>query len=538
MAVRWHGVVPPFATRPRPLRISRGARSLLAASFATWASDSPTCAFASLVSRPCLCPRRRPPSSFLGTPSSASTEISSDSASCSSIYSDPSSSAGSFIGSSSVCSGLSCLSRQFPDLAFSRATALASSPTRPSLPRPRPRPLVAALVAAFRGCWPAACSSALSCSALCRLVPALLRRFARSRRECVVGYPAVPNPPEAQGGLAPVLLEHKGAGTPSRPREPVYRSPRGRTHPHLRARRGSFRPCRPPRPPPALQRQIVGPHLQPRSPLVSQPHPPLPRPTLSQHSSQQQSSGPAASSLPLAQPPPPSDPPLSASTSHPPPPPLSPPTLSSDGAALVPPLPDPSLVAADPPSELPQRQHPLVPHDPAPVARFPLPRALSPELLPDAPHPEDDEKWWNGELWESPPQSGTTWGRDWEIRSDFVLDVLCWEHRMIGVGECLSHVATALEQLHAGLESRNVVLRDPQLTEEQQGVVRAAAAQGLWRLLRLPLEFEHPDENEGLSARAFRRVATAAEEEPLQLVPALASLLRRIPRRFYVLNHV
>ncbi|CAI5536191.1 unnamed protein product, partial [Closterium sp. Naga37s-1] len=82
-------------------------------------------------------------------------------------------------------------------------------------------------------------------------------------------------------------------------------------------------------------------------------------------------------------------------------------------------------------------------------------------FLPDSPDREDDEKWWNSETWESPPQSGTLWGRDWDIQSDFVLDVLRWERRMIGVGECLSHVATALEQLHAGMEARKFVLRDP-----------------------------------------------------------------------------
>ncbi|CAI5527990.1 unnamed protein product [Closterium sp. Naga37s-1] len=323
----------------------------------------------------------------------------------------------------------------------------------------------------------------------------------RLRREHTAEYSAVPNSSEGQGELAPVLLraaaalvEHEGAGTPSRPREPVYRSPRWRTHPHLQARGGSFRRRRPPRPPPALQRQIVGPHLQATSPLVSQPPPPQPPPPSSQQSSQQQSSDPAASS-PLVAPPALTSVPLTASPSLPPPllVPSSP--VSPAGAHLVPPLPAQSLDAADPLSELPQRQHPLVSPDPAPVARFPL-------------------------------TSGITWGRDWDIRSDFVLDVLRWERRMIGVGECLSHVATALEQMHAGLEARNFVLRDPQLTEEQQGVVRAAAAQGLWRLLRLPLKSEHPDENEGPGARAFRRVATAAEEAPLQLVSAFASLLR------------
>ncbi|CAI5491179.1 unnamed protein product [Closterium sp. Naga37s-1] len=368
----------------------------------------------------------------------------------------------------------------------------------------------------------------------------------RPRQGRASGYSAVPSPPEARDELAPVLLRaavalvaHEGAGAPSRPRELVYRSPCGRTHSHLRARGGSFHRRRPPRPTPALQRQIVGPHLQAPSPLPPPPPPPQPPPSSSQQSSQQQSSGPPTSS-PVVASPALTSAPVTVAGSPPPPLPVPPQPVLPAGAHLVPLLPDQARVDADLLSEPPQRRHPLVPLDPSPVARFPPhgPRAESPPLPPDALDPEDDEKWWNDELWESPPMSGTTWGRDWDMKSDFVLDVLRWERRMIGVGECLSHVATALEQLHAGLEARNSVLRDPQLTEQQQGVVRDAAAQGLWRLLRLPLESEHPDENEGLGAGAFRRVAMAAEQAPLQLVPALASLLRWIRRRFYVLNHV
>ncbi|CAI5521242.1 unnamed protein product [Closterium sp. Naga37s-1] len=368
----------------------------------------------------------------------------------------------------------------------------------------------------------------------------------RQRRERAARPSDVPNPPEDPGELAPVLLRaaaalvsREGAGTPSRAREPVYRSPRGCTHPHLRARGGSFRRRHPPRPPPVLHRQIVGPHLQ--APSFQPPPPPPPlvpsQQSSHQHSSQQQSSVPTASS-PLVDPPASASGSLSAPPAVPPPPVLSPASLSLAEALLVPPRPAPQVDGAPPPPEPPQRQHPLVPADPALPARFPPPRAQSPPLLPDAPDPEDDEKWWNGELWESPPQPGTTWGRDWDVRNNFVVDILRWERRMLGVGECLSHVATVLEQLHEGLQGRNYVLRDPQLNEQQQGVVRAAAAQGLWRLLRMPLEPEHPDEDEGPGARAFRRVATAAEESPLQLVPALASLLRWIRRRFYVLNRV
>ncbi|CAI5523935.1 unnamed protein product [Closterium sp. Naga37s-1] len=352
----------------------------------------------------------------------------------------------------------------------------------------------------------------------------------RPRRGRAAERSAVPTPPEAPAELAPVLLRaaaalvaREGAGAPSRPREPVYHSPRGRTHPHLRARGGSFRRRRPPRPPLAPQRQIVGPHLSAPPPLDLQQSllpPPLPS---SQQSSQQQSSGPTASSPVVASP---------ASTSAP--------QLSSGDAAppLLPSPPPPLPAASPPPVEPPQRQHPLVLSGPAPEARFPPPRARSPELPPDAPDPEDDERWWNGELWESPPQPATLWGREWDIQCDVVKDILRWEKRMVAVGECMSHVATVLEQLHAGLVARNLVLRDPQLTEPQQGVVRAAAAQGLWRLLRLPLEPEFPEQDEGPGAWAFRRVAKAAEESPLELVPALAVLLRWMRRRFYVLNRV
>ncbi|CAI5988460.1 unnamed protein product [Closterium sp. NIES-65] len=199
---------------------------------------------------------------------------------------------------------------------------------------------------------------------------------------------------------------------------------------------------------------------------------PTPRrcPSASLKSSQQLSSVPAESapSTPLAPPPPPAIPVTqSPPAARAPPPPAPPPQAAAVGAPLVLPAVVPPTPSASSPGDPPQRLHPLIPLDPSPVARFPPPRCHSPPLPPNAPDPEDDEAWWNGDSWESPPQFGTLWGRDWDIRSDFVLDVLRWEWRMIGVGECLSHVATALEQLHAGLEARNLVLRDPQLTEPQ-----------------------------------------------------------------------
>ncbi|CAI5490292.1 unnamed protein product [Closterium sp. Naga37s-1] len=309
--------------------------------------------------------------------------------------------------------------------------------------------------AAFRGCCPIALSSARS-----RPVAMTGKRRSSSRSDRSVGSPAAPSHSQARGELAPALLRaaaalvaHEEAGSSLRRHEPVYRSPRERTHPHLRARGGSFRRRRPPRHPPAVQREIVGPLCPTCSHRLLVP---TPRrcPSASLQSSQQLSSVPAESapSTPLAPP-------------HPPAPP------AAVGAPLVLPAGVPPTPSASSPGDPPQRLHPLIPLDPSPVARFPPPRCHSPPLPPDAPDPEDDEAWWNGDSWESPPQSGTLGGRDWDIRSDFVLDVLRWERRMIGVGECLSHVATALEQLHVGLEARNLVLQDPQLTEPQQGLV-------------------------------------------------------------------
>ncbi|CAI5978082.1 unnamed protein product [Closterium sp. NIES-64] len=428
-------------------------------------------------------------------------------------------------------------------MAFSRATALASSPTHPPLPRSLPCPLVAVFPAAFCGCRPLAPSSACSRRTLC---PAVMtgKRRRPSHPDREVGS-AAPSPSRAPEGLAPVLLwaaaalvEHEGAGKPARHREPIYRSPRGRTHPHLRARSGSFRRRRPPRPAPAVQREIVGP-LQPSPPsFLRLGASSVLSPAVSLQLSQQLSCGVAVPPLSLLPAPPAMSGPLPAplpSSS----PPLAPPPLSSSAGAPLVSHPSSSLPSASPPTvEPPQRQHPLVPSGPDPEARFPPPRARSSELTPDASDPEDDERWWNGELWESPPQPATLWGREWDIQSDVMKDILRWEKRMVAVGECMSHVATVLEQLHAGLVARNLVLRDPQLTEPQQGVVREAAAQGLCRLLRLPLEPEFPEQDEGPGTRAFRRVAKATEESPLELVPVLAVLLRWMRRWFYVLNRV
>ncbi|CAI5524555.1 unnamed protein product [Closterium sp. Naga37s-1] len=217
------------------------------------------------------------------------------------------------------------------------------------------------------------------------------KRRSSSRSDRSVGSPAAPSHSQAQGELAPALL------LPPSSRASLSLSPRAD-----------------PSTSPGSHRLLV----------------PTPRrcPSASLQSSQQLSSVPAESapSTPLAPPPPPAPP-------------------AAVGAPLVLPAGVPPIWSTSSPGDPPQRLHPLIPLDPSPVARFPPPRCHSPPLPPDAPDPEDDEAWWNGDSWESPPQSGTLGDRDWDIRSDFVLDVLRWERRMIGVGECLSHVATALE---------------------------------------------------------------------------------------------
>ncbi|CAI5526250.1 unnamed protein product [Closterium sp. Naga37s-1] len=80
-------------------------------------------------------------------------------------------------------------------------------------------------------------------------------------------------------------------------------------------------------------------------------------------------------------------------------------------------------------------------------------------------------------------------------------------------------------------ESREVVARNPQLSEDQQGRTRRAVASALWDVLHLPLEPEDPLLDDGPGAAAFRMVATAAEESPIGIVPALANMLRWLGRR-------
>ncbi|CAI5966085.1 unnamed protein product [Closterium sp. NIES-64] len=331
--------------------------------------------------------------------------------------------------------GVCPLSQQFLDLAFSRATALANSPTRPPLPRPLPRPLAAVLPAAWR-CDDGQSTVLLSVGSLDRS-PYRSQPFRRAK----TGW--------RQPCSEPPLCWSSTRG-PGRPPGVVSRYitlPVGGLSPtsaHMAVRSAAaVRLARLP----LSQREIVGPLLRPPPSFLRPSASTAPSQSVSLQTSQQLSSGVAApphrlSPVPLA----PLDPLPSPPCSSPPPPPLAhPPLPSSAGAPLVPPPPSPPGPRASlPPVEPPQGQHPLVPSGPAPEARFP-PRSRSPELPPDAPDPEDDGCWWNGELWETPPQPATLWGREWDIQSDFVKDVLRWERRMLAVGECMSHVATILE---------------------------------------------------------------------------------------------
>ncbi|CAI5987169.1 unnamed protein product [Closterium sp. NIES-65] len=300
--------------------ILAGDRSLLAAPFAGLPYDSPTYPVPSTppvsLPRPCPHPHLGPPSK--GTPSSASTETSSDSASCFALYLKPLSSSLLFIGCSTCSFVLPCLSCQGPDLAFSFATdrtrfSSASSPHAAfALPLPPPSP-------------PPRRDRRLRSGVVVRrlfqfVVLGVLTMTGKRRRPPLqhraTGRPDAPTPPEAPGALAPILLRAAAAlvareeGTvPSHPRDPIYRSPRGRTHPNLRARGGSFRTCRPPRRSPAVQRQVIGPLLQ-QSALAARSLPLRLPPSLSQ----------SASSLPCsAWEPPPAAVPLPPPYTHPPP---------------------------------------------------------------------------------------------------------------------------------------------------------------------------------------------------------------------------
>ncbi|CAI5528068.1 unnamed protein product [Closterium sp. Naga37s-1] len=182
----------------------------------------------------------------------------------------------------------------------------------------------------------------------------------------------------------------------------------------------------------------------------------------------------------------------------------------------------PNQAAQSQPLQLPPPNvpHPLVPTVPQTAFRFPPPRRPyprgwdSPERPPTTPDPDPD--------WEPHPPWGVqpdldVWGRQWGEEPSY-FDLCRWEQRMRGVGRCLSNVATVLEQLNHAIGRQNLASRNPQLSEFEQGVVREAAAQAMSTMLCLPLEPEDPSLNEGPGVTAFRRVAMAAEEAPLEIL--------------------
>ncbi|CAI5943050.1 unnamed protein product [Closterium sp. NIES-65] len=426
-----------------------------------------------------------------------------------------------------------------------------------------------------------------------RRVPFLMTGRRRPpRRDVIVaaGPPAVPIQPAAQGGQVPALFRAvadcltAGVGVaPSappmataRPREPVYRSPRGRTHPFLRARGQSSRRRRPPRTPlsgQARQRpQLHAPasqssplHLPPspvqyassqqvppvaQAPAQSAPPVPLSRPSLPdpdpEATPQSQPSDPAAPSsrgasaprlvkqapLPSAAPVPGSEPPPLSPSHQPVVPSLSVPTPAVPYACSYPPRLDVTDSAPPGPRGLPfpdpaycgpRRQHPLVPGSCPPGARFGF---VSPGVDWDGclswPPEQDGGNWGSSAPPLSPPWGEPCYGQgDYESR---------WRHLQT-IGRCVTELSFALDLLHDALLSREVVARDPQMNEDQQGRVRRAVESVLWDVLHLPLEPGDPSPDDGPGAAAFRMVATAAEECPLGIVPALACLLRWLGRR-------
>ncbi|CAI5457765.1 unnamed protein product [Closterium sp. Yama58-4] len=103
--------------------------------------------------------------------------------------------------------------------------------------------------------------------------------------------------------------------------------------------------------------------------------------------------------------------------------------------------------------------------------------------------------------------------------------------RLSDVGRCVTELSFVLDLLHEAFQSREVVARDPQLGEGQQARARRAVSSALWDILRLPLEPEDPSLDDGPGAAAFHMVATAVEECPLGIVPAIACVLRWLGRR-------
>ncbi|CAI6007120.1 unnamed protein product [Closterium sp. NIES-65] len=322
------------------------------------------------------------------------------------------------------------------------------------------------------------------------------------RRDVILAArsPAVPTRPGAPGGQMPALFlavaDYLAAGVgaapsaspsmPARPREPVYCSPRGRTHHFLRARGLSFRRRHPPHPPPSGQ---------------ARPRPQLPIP--------------AAQSRPLQLPPPP---PESASSQHPPPaapahyaPPISPsrPLLSAPGLA--------------PSQQTPPRRSPLACRvmsfpfccSPAGCCRFPAPRRPALPLVPQhQPVNGLSRDYWNDDEVPGTPRDpdvdcrGVSWPHlpreeNWNWRTP-PPSPPCGEPqpgdgayqargmRLSEVDRCVTELSFVLDLQHVALQSREV---DPLL-------------------------------DDGPGTAAFCMVATAAEESTLGIVPAIACVLR------------
>ncbi|CAI5489838.1 unnamed protein product [Closterium sp. Naga37s-1] len=416
-------------------------------------------------------------------------------------------------------------------VAASAAPSLLGSDRAPSLGLPPRLPLP-------RLRWfPLARLHRLAHSPLISALPMTGRRRP-PRRDVIVAAasPAVPTPLVAPGRQVPALfravadyLSSEAGAAPSaspispvRAREPIYRSPRGRTHPFLRARGQSFRRRRPPRPPPRVRARPQS--LFPAPAAQSQPLQ-LPPPQSQSASSQRPppavpvQSTPSGASPP---PPPPSQgmapsPPAMHNVSAPPPaPPGAPPALAPPSAPVSetpshPPhplphqSPPPPAVPASAPSTVPP---PVVPFAysypprldataPAPPAPRGLPPPIRPSCMPRRQHPLVPGSRLPAARFGFPGDGA------YQSRGMFLSDV----------GRCVTELSFVLDILHAALQSREVVARDPQLSEEQEGQARRAVSSALYDLLHLPLEPEDPSLDDGPGAAAFRMVATAVEED-------------------------
>ncbi|CAI5977532.1 unnamed protein product [Closterium sp. NIES-64] len=404
------------------------------------------------------------------------------------------------------------------------------------------------------------------------------------------GSPAAPTLPAAPGGQVPALFRAvadcltagvgaaSSSSAPARPREPVYCSPRGLTYPFLRARGHSFRRRRPPRPPLSGQAR---PRPQLHAPATrSQP---LQLPSAWSQSASSRSEAPAQSA-PLA--PLPQPPPLAPESALPPvtcpsvpvPPPPQPDSAPLVGAQAHPPTsaPEPDAGAAPPPPQPSAPPHAPPASGPTPVAPLAYsypPRLdladltpLGPRGLPlpvPAPHgPQPQHPLVPGSRLPAARLGFVSYPRSRLLPALCVIISLCLESpaatgaktrclaplmtlsppwgeprpgdgayqsrgmHLAEVGRCVTELSFVLDLLHGALHSREVVARDPQMKEDQQGRVRRAVSSALWDVLHLPLEPADPLLDDGTGAATFRLVAKAAEESRLGIVPAIACVLR------------